>query len=771
MTAHPHWRPRVEDDALVRGRGRFVDDAPQPDQCHAVFVRSPHAAARIRGIEIADAMKMPGVLAVLTGADMVAAAIGGITRVAPQQGRGGKPLVVPKRPALAPEQVRHVGEPVALVVAETLLAAQDAAEQVTVEYEPLPAVVELREAIKPGAPQVWPEAPGNIALDWPGPVAEAANAREVAEVIARAPLVARVSVTQQRLIVASLEPRGATASYDAARDRYTLRACSQGAGPLRDQLCGAMGLRPEQLRVISEDVGGAFGMKTPAYPEYAALLVAARRLGRPVHWMSTRAEAFLSDNQARDSIGEAELAMDAGGRFLAMRARQIQNMGPYANAAHLSTNNFARCFPGVYAIPRLDISVLCVFTNTTAVGPYRGAGRPEACYLIERVVEEAARVAGLDPIEIRRRNFIPSSAMPYKTPIGTTYDSGEFEAILDKALQLADYAGFARRRAASERRGRRRGIGISCFLEHAGALPREGAALAFPGGNELVLALNAQNTGQSHATVFPRIVAARLGIEAERVKVRYGDTDLGVAGNPTVGSRSAQAVGHALVEAVDAVIRKGKAAAAAALEAAEADIVYRGGAFEVAGTDRRIGLFELAERTKALVAEGRLSETLGSNVVAETPTSFPNGCHIAEVEIDPDTGRVEVVAYCAVDDCGNVLDHTIVEGQVQGGLAQGLGQALYEQALYDAQGQLLTGSFMDYFMPRADQVPEVKGDVHPVPARTNPLGTKGVGEAGTIASLAAIMNAIAHALPGTRLEMPATPEKVWRACQQVRGTK
>ena len=768
MSAHAPWRPRVEDDALVRGNGRFADDAPLPNQCIGYFLRSPHASERIRKIDVAAAQRAPGVLAVLTGAHMDG--IGNVTRVPPQQGRDGKTLVVPRRAALARDHVRHVGEPVALVVAETMHAAQDAAELVSVEYETLPAVADVRAAIKPGAPQVWPEAPGNLALDWANP-ADEANAREVERIFSSAAHVARVSLVNQRIVVASMEPRGATASYDAAGDSYTLRSCSQGAGPLRDQVAGVMGLRPEQLRVISEDVGGAFGMKTPAYPEYPALLVAARKTGRPVHWMSTRAEAFQSDNQARDSIIEGELALDASGRFLALRARHLQNLGAYAHAAHLSTNNFARCFPGVYAIPRLDVGVRCVFTNTPPIGAYRGAGRPEACYLIERLVEEAARVSGIDRIEIRRRNFIPPSAMPYKTGVGTTYDSGEFGAIFEEALKLSDHAGFERRRAQSKRRGRLRGIGISCFLEHAGALPREGAGLAFPGGESLVLELNAQNTGQGHATVFPRVLAARLGIAPALVRVRYGDTDLGIAGNPTVGSRSAQAVGHAIVDAVEAVLKKGKAVASALLEAAEADIVYRDGGFEVAGTDRRLSLFEVADRAKRLVAEGRIAEGLDTKVASDTPTSFPNGCHIAEVEIEPDTGRVDVVAYFAVDDCGTVLDHTIVEAQVQGALAQGLGQALNERAVYDAAGQLVTGSFMDYFMPHADEVPEVIGAVHPVPAKTNPLGTKGVGEAGTIASLAAIMNAIEDAIPGAKLDMPATAEKVWRACRASRPAR
>ncbi|HVY57925.1 MAG TPA: xanthine dehydrogenase family protein molybdopterin-binding subunit [Xanthobacteraceae bacterium] len=766
--------PRIEDEALVRGEGRFLDDVRRPNQTFAVFVRSPHAAARIRGIDTAEAERAPGVIAVLTGADIKAAGVGSISRHPPMVGRGGAKLVMPPRPALADERVAHVGQAVALVIAASSAQAQDAAERVAVDYEPLPSVTDVQAAVEPGAPQIWDEAPGNVALDWPGPVADdGTNAHQVTLAITTAAHVARVSLLNQRLAVASMEPRGATAEYDAASGNYTLRVCSQSAAVIREQLISIMGWPRERLRVVSEDVGGAFGMKTPVYPEYPALLVAARHTGRPVHWMSTRTEAFLSDNQARDGILEAELALDHKGKFLAMRVRELASLGAFVTpaGAHLATNNFARCFPGMYRIPRVDVSVRCVFTNTVPTGPYRGAGRPEANYLLERLVDEAARVSGIDRVSLRRRNLIPKSAMPYRTPVGTTYDSGDFPAVFEKALALSAYNGFAKRQREARKRGTYRGIGICCFVEHAGGMPTEGASMWFPGGDTLAVGIGVQATGQAHATVFGRLVAARLGIPARQVQVRQGDTRLEVASAASVASRSTMAVGTALVRAGEAMLEKGRKVAAQLLEAADADIIYRDGAFVVAGTDRRVSLFEVAARAEELAARGEIAESLDTKLTADTPQTFPNGCHIAEVEIDPATGIVTVVTYTAVDDCGNVLDHTIVEGQVQGGVAQGLGQVLFENLVYDRDsGQLVSGSFMDYAMPRATDMPRIVGSEHVVPATTNPLGVKGVGEAGTVGSLAAIMNAIADAIPndgGRRLDMPATPERVWAACRSA----
>lgn len=759
-----HFEPRVEDDALVRGLGRFVEDAPQPNQAHGVFVRSPHAHALIRAIDVEAARAAPGVVAILTHTDMDDAGVGSCSVNPPLAGREGKKLVMPFRPSLARERVRYVGEAVALVVAETAAQAQDAAELVVVEYEDLPAVAELRTALGADAPQLYPEAPGNIAIDWPGPVPnDESKLRDIENVFAGAVHVARVSVVNQRLIVASMEPRGAQAHYDAAKDFWTLRCCSQGAYPQREQLIAVMGLPREKVRVLTEDVGGAFGVKTLVYPEYPALLIAAKLTDRPVSWMSTRSEAFLSDQHARDTITGMEVAIDARGKFLALRVRHIAAMGAYIGipGANIQTNNFARCLPGMYAIPRIDVGVQCVFTNTVPTGPYRGAGRPEANYALERLVEEAARVTGIDPVKLRQRNLIPQKSIPYKTAVGTTYDSGDFAPIIEKALALAHYADFKKRRRESYKRGKLRGIGVSCFLEHAGAMPTESASLLFE-GEKLVLGIGVQSTGQGHATVYPRLVAAKLGIPAARILHRHGDTNLDLKGFPSVGSRSTMTVGSALYRAADLMLEKAKPIAAGLLEAADADINYADGMFTVVGTDRRVSLFEVAARAKAT------GDALDTKATVDTPQTFPNGCHVAEVEIDPDTGMVEIVAYAAVDDAGVVLDHTIVEGQLVGALAQGIGQALLENAVYDdGNGQLVTGTFMDYAMPRATDMPPVADAGHNVPATTNPLGVKGVGEAGTTGSLAAIMNAIANAIPegrGVHIDMPATPAKVWSAC-------
>jgi aerobic carbon-monoxide dehydrogenase large subunit len=772
VESRAHDQPRLEDDALVRGLGRYAADAPLTGQAYAYFVRSPHAFADIRAIDAEAAKAVPGVLAVLTAADMEG--IGNVSQHPPLNGRNGTKLIIPHRPALAGTTVRHVGEAVAMVVADTLTAAQDAAELVSVDYAERTPAVDLREAVRDGAPQVWPEALGNIAVDWLGLAKDPeANAQEVDRTIASAKHVARVSLVHQRIMVHSMEPRGATASYDPANESYLLRCCSQSARALRDGLAPILGVPNQRLRVVTEDVGGAFGLKTGPYPEYLAILVAARKLGRPVHWMSSRAEAFLSDNHARDAYSDVELALDERGKFLALRVRHLGNMGAYIGAvgANIQTVNLTRCLPGMYDIPLIDMQARCVFTNTTTTAPYRGAGRPEANFMLERVIDEASRVTGIDPVKLRRRNLIKPKAMPYKTAVGTTIDSGEFETILDKALELADYDGFKQRRREAAKRRKYRGLGISCMLEHAGGFPLEGTALSFPGGERLVLGLNVQSTGQSHATVFNPLLAQQLGIAAEHIEHRQGDSAMEIAGYASVGSRSAMTVSHALIKTVEAMLTKGKAIAATVLEAAESDIEYRAGRFSVVGTDRAISLFDLAARAKEMKKRGEIAEDLDTKTNAETPLTFPNGCHIAEVEIDPTTGALALAGYSAVDDCGRPLNTMIVEGQTHGSIAQGLGQAMMENAVFDnSGGQLITGSFMDYAMPRADDMPLFKDAIHAVPATTNPLGVKGAGEAGTTAAIAAVMNAIADAIPGgagAHLDMPATPEKLWQACQKA----
>jgi carbon-monoxide dehydrogenase large subunit len=772
-TKTSHQRtPRVEDEQFLRGLGRYMSDAPLPGQTYAVFVRSPHAAADIKSIDTAAAKGIKGVVAVLTGAD-VRDFHNSVSQHPPLPGRGGANLIMPFRPALAAERVSHIGEAVAVVVAETVAAAQDGAEAVAVEYAERTPVVDAREAVKAGAPQVHPEAPGNVAVDWAGlhPDPEA-NAKEVDRVLASAKHVAKVSLRHSRLNVASMEPRGATASYDAATETFHLRVCSQGARAMRDSMAGVLKIGNDKIRVTTEEVGGAFGLKTGPYPEYVAICAAAKEIGRPVYWMSGRSEAFLTDNHARDAYSDVELALDDKGKFLALRIRHIGNMGAYIGAvgANIQTINMMRCLPGMYDIKLVDAQTRCVFTNTVVTAPYRGAGRPEASYCIERVVDEAARVTGIDPIRLRRRNLISRKAMPYKTAVGTTYDSGDFAAVIDQGLALADYDGFKARKRESKKKGLLRGLGVCFVLEHSGGAPIEGLMMNFPGGNTLDLTLNVQSTGQGHATIFPRLVAERLGIQPQQIRHHHGDSRHEVAGYASVGSRSAMTVGHSMVKTIEAVLAKGKKVAATALEAGESDIEYRNGAFNVVGTDRRISLFDTAARAAEMKKKGEIAESLDTKLQTETPLTFPNGCHVAEVEIDPQTGRLTLASYTAVDDCGNVLDHMIVEGQTHGAVTCGVGQAIMENTVYDEGGQLVSGSFMDYAMPRADDVPMFREGFHPVPATTNPLGVKGAGEAGTTAAIGAVMNAIADAIPGgagARIDMPATAEKIWRACREA----
>jgi aerobic carbon-monoxide dehydrogenase large subunit len=759
---------RLEDPPLLRGEGRFSDDLRLDGQTTGVFVRSVHAHARILGISSEEAEAFPGVIAVLTAADMIAAGIGNISHLRPQTGRDGRPPIVPHRPALAGERVVHIGEPIALVVAETLAAARDAADLVSVDYDALPAVTQAVEALGSGAPTIWPEAPGNLAFDWAGPAPVPENEAAVEQIIAGARHLVHIRTVNQRLAGMPLEPRGATAVFDAESGHFTLHAPSQGAHVLKAQLVGILGVEPSRLRVLSGHVGGAFGLKTPPYPEYAALLVAAQKLGRPVHWMSTRSEAFLSDHQARDQVSEATLALDDDGRFLALRVTAVTNLGAYVTTAGagIATASFANCFPEMYDIPRVSVGVRLAFTNTVPTGPYRGAGRPESNYVMERLVDTAARQLGINSIDLRRRNLIAPAAMPYRSAIGNIYDSGDFAAALTKALDLAKFEGFTDRRTEAARHGRLRGIGVSCFLEHAGAAGSEGAVLAVEDGR-LIVRLGMQPSGQGQATLFRELVARRLDIPPEQIVVEQGDSDLPIKGGPAVGSRSTASAGGAIVAGVGQLIETATGLAAELLNVDPSTIVYQDGRLQIANTNHRLTLFELADR----LAHSGKPQALIAIAQADTVTTFPNCCHIAEVEIDPETGHVDVVGYAAVDDCGVVLDETLAESQVTGGIVQGLGQALMESIVYDDDGQLLTGSLQDYAVPRAADVPAIDAAFSPTPCRTNPLGVKGVGEAGSTAAIAAVMNAIADAIPGghgTNIDMPATPEKIWRACNEVR---
>ena len=759
---------RIEDEALLRGRGRFTDDLKSAGAAYACFVRSPHAHAKITAVDGTAARALPGVTAIITAADLVDEGYATVTGPSPMKGRDGMPIAVPQRPALAGERVNHVGEPVALVVAETLQAAEDAAEQVAVDYAPLTAVTDVVRAAAADAPRLHPEAPGNLALDWAAPQdADGSIAARVEEAFADAAHVARVELVNQRLVAASLEPRGATASYDAQADRYTLICGTQGVASIRNQIVAAMRLEPDRLRVLTEDVGGGFGMKASSYPEYVALLYAARRSGRVVHWVATRSESFLSDHQGRDSLWEGELALDAEGHFLALKVDGRANVGAYLTGvgAVCSTVHIAGCLPSVYDIPLASLRSRCYVTNTLPIGAYRGAGRPEANYLLEQLIDEAARVSGIDPAVLHRRNLIAPERMPYKTAFGNTYDSGDFPAIFEAAIERADYAGFAERLATSRAKGRLRGIGIGCYLEIAGALPQEAASVFFPGDGKAHVSIGAGPGGQGHVTVFRRLAAERLGVADEEVVIEYGDSARDVDGFGVVASRTATMVGGAIARATGQVLEKARPVAALLLQAGVDELIQAQGGFSVAGSERHVSIFEVAARS------ADLAESLDTQVKFTAASTFPNGCHVAEVEIDPETGEVSLLAYTAVDDCGHVLNPVIVDGQLHGGIAQGVGQALIEHAVYDPEsGQLISGSFMDYALPRADTMPEIVLDRHEVACTTNPLGVKGTGEAGTTAAPSAVMNAILHALPGdaaARLDMPATSEKVWRALHRA----
>ncbi|OGK86234.1 MAG: hypothetical protein A2W08_04915 [Candidatus Rokubacteria bacterium RBG_16_73_20] len=757
---------RSEDPPLLTGRGRFTDDVGVPGQAHAVFVRSMVAHAEIRGIDVTGARGQAGVLGVFTGRDLAADGLGAIPPLVSFAGRGGRPMVAAAMPPLAIDRVRYVGEPLAIVVADTAAQAQDAAAAVIADLAELPAESDVGRAMAPGTRALWPEAPDNIALDWTD-----GDAAAVEDAFARAAHVERVRLLDTRLAPSALEPRAAIAEWDRTAERYTLTASTQGVAVVRRLLAeGVFKVAPQKIRVRTYDVGGGFGMKVQAYAEYAALLYAARRVGRPVRWCATRLESFLADTHGRDGVLEGELALDARGRFLALRVRTSVGIGAYVStyAAVFATNNTKNCLSSVYAIPAIQIDVKMVFTNAAPLGPYRGAGRPEALYLIERLIDAAARATGIDRVELRRRNLIPPSAMPYRAPNGQVYDSGEFEAAMDKALALADWRGFPERRAASERAGRLRGIGLGCFLEVAGGILDETVDLRFEDDGSVALRTGVQALGQGHLSTLPLVVAGRLGVDAGAVKLIEGDSDEVPVGTPSVASRSMMMAGSAAARACDAAIEKGRRLAAHLFEAAVFDVEFADGRFQVAGTDRAIGIIDLARRARTLTGlpEDLVGGLDGTAKFVSPQMSFPNGCHVCEVEIDPETGAVTVAAYAAVDDVGTVVHETIVEGQIHGGVAQGLGQVLGEAVVYGEGGQLLTASFMDYMIPRADDLPALRVGHHGVPCTTNPLGVKGAGESGVAGSLPSAVNAVLDALARrgvSHLDLPMTPARVWAA--------
>jgi aerobic carbon-monoxide dehydrogenase large subunit len=761
--------PRKEDPRLVAGQGRYADDVDLPGQAYAVVLRAPQAHGRLRRLDVAPARAMPGVLLVLTAADMQAAGYGQLLCKLPLKNHDGSPLFAPPRPLLASERVRYVGEPLAMVVALSAAGARDAAELIELEIDPLPAVTDAAAAAEPDAPRLHGERP-NVCLDWRfGDFAAAEDA------FARAAHVTRLRLVNNRVVVAAMEPRAAVAEHDATSGRFTLHLGCQGVFGLRRGLAeDLLHIPPEQLRVLSYNVGGSFGMKSSPYPEYVPLLHAARELGRPVKWCDLRSESFLSDQQGRATVMEGELALDAEGNFLAVRVRTTGDMGAYLTpfGPAMPCVNMQKNLPSLYRVPVIAIATRCAFTNTVPVGPYRGAGRPEANYCMERLVDAAARETGRDPVALRRQNLIPPDAIPYRATSGLEYDSGDFPAVLADALAKADWEGFAARREASAARGRLRGRGLACYLEVTAPPNPEMGGIRFEADGRVTLVTGTLDYGQGHASAFAQVVASRLGLPFELIDLVQGDSDQLIAGGGTGGSRSIMASGKALVEAAAEVIENGRALAGHLLEAAAADIAFEAGAFRIAGTDRAIDLLDLAARVRQTsdLPDG-LPRSLDAALVSDSPPSaFPNGCHVVEVEVDPETGETLVQRYVAVDDFGTLVNPMLAEGQVHGGVAQGIGQALMEQAVYDPGGQLLTGSFMDYALPRADGVPAFEVAFHPVPATTNPLGVKGCGEAGVTGALPAVMNAVHDALAerGVRhLDMPATPSRVWQALHAV----
>ena len=757
-----HAVRRIEDDSLLTGRGRFADNVALEGQAHVVFVRSPHAHARVDAIDTAAAAAMPGVVAVVTGADLVRAGVKPLVQSADFKRAGGEPTAGPPQHALAVGAVRYVGEAVAAVIATTNAQARDAAEAVGVRYAPLPAVTTIADAVAPGAPLVWPAATANVACEK-----RHGDAKAAAEIFAGAAHVVTLDLDNQRLAPCPLEPRSTLAYVDDATGRLTLRVSCQTPTGLRDELAGeVLGVDANSVRVLVGDIGGGFGMKTSLYAEDVVVAHCARTLSRPVRWTADRMEEFLSATHGRDLSSRASLALDGDGRILALRVHSHANLGAYATPAGVVIQLLIGPWvsTSIYDIPVIDVRIAGVLTHTTPTGPYRGAGRPEAVYTIERLLDAAARQTGLDRVALRRRNMIRPAQMPYRNAMGKTYDCGQFERVLDQALALSRWDGFAARAEASRRRGRLRGQGIATFVEWTGADVFAERVIVTVGGDGTIEVFSAtQPMGTSLATTFAQLAVDVFGVPLDRIRVAFGDTDR-ATGFGSAGSRSLFVGGSAVHVASERTVQEARALAAAELEAAAADIEYREGEFRVAGTDRAIGLFDVARRQH------------GARIVVESKSAvadatWPNGCHVCEVEVDPETGAVDVVGYWSVNDVGRVVNPMVVAGQLEGGALQGIGQALAERVVFDREtGQPLTGTFLDYALPRATMAPPfVMATDEATPTKVNPLGVKGVGELGTIGATPTVVNAVLDALASAgvtdvdRLQMPLTPERVWRA--------
>ena len=754
---------RFEDPRLVRGGGRYTDDIKLPGLVHGIVLRSPHAHAKIRSIDIAAAKTAPGVLAVLTSADIKTAGYGDLPVPGGLKRRDGSPMYRPRYPILAEDRVRWVGDSVAFVVAETVAQALDAAEMISVGYEELPAVTSTAEAPKPGAPRVWDDCRDNICF-----VELIGDKAAVDAAFARAAHVTRHRFVINRVTAATMEPRGAVGDYNAADGRYTIYTPIQRPHPTRADLAKVLKVPESKVRIVTGDTGGSFGMKSPIFNETPLVLLASKLTGRPVKWISTRTEAFLSDAQARDNVTEAELALDRDGNFIAFRVETFAAIGAYLQHAMPAFVLNAGTLAGVYRTPAMHVDITAVFSNTNPMRPYRGNGRPEAAYVIERMVDLAAAELGMDPTELRRRNYVPPAAMPFKTGLTFTYDSGEFEKNMDLALDLADRKGVKARKAEARKRGKLLGFGLSNTIERAGAPSTEGAEVRFDRSGSLILFSGSNSQGQGHETVFKQLVCDRLGLDPKEAQYIQGDTDQVFYGEGTGGSRSATLAGSAFHLATEKVVTKARAIAANMLKVEEADLKFDEGVFSTNKTNRTLSVKEIAAASfDAANLPSGIEPGLFATAVYKAPVNnYPNGCHICELEIDRETGKVEITRYSVVDDFGTVLNPLLLHGQVHGGIAQGAGQALMEDIHFDSSGQLVTASFMDYAMPHAHDLCDMEVESNPVPTKTNPLGVKGAGEAGCVGALPAVANALVDALSefGVKhIEMPATPERIWRA--------
>lgn len=749
---------RAEDYCLLTGDGQFLDDCDMPNMTRAVMVRSPHPHAKILSISVEMALALPGTLAVLTGAVYRDDGLGLIPCLDDCQRRDGSPMWTPPHPALATDRVRFIGDCVAMVIAETIAIAEEAADLVVVDYDLLPVVTSIDQAIAEGAIRLWDDCPGNEVF-----YAQQGDCRAVDDACRSAAHIVHQKLVNQRVSANTLEPRGYVGLYEPGEERFTLRGGVQSPHGIRDQLATYIfNVPPDRIRVVTGDIGGSFGLRGPLYPELICVLWAARRVGRPVKWVASRSEGFISDDQGRDTVSEASLAIDSEGRFLALRVSAIANLGAYpAIKGPRAPLNTLALLSGVYDIPALDVAVAGICTNTNATSPYRGAGGPEAAYILERLIDEAARVLRIDRVALRRRNLIGEDAFPHDTGVGLIYDCGAFERTMDAAIALADMAGYDARFAEARRRGRLRGLGICNAIEQTARPSPEGAEIRLEPGGRATISVGTAGQGQGHATIYKQLLCPALGLDPAKVIIHDGDSDAVAIGVGTFNSRSAVTGGSAITQAVDKIIEAGKPIAASLLETATADMEFDMGVYRIAGTDRKVTLEVVVEKQSGLSADDLFTPS--------SPT-FPNGTHICEVEIDSETGQIEVSRYATIDDVGSVLNPLLLEGQIQGGVVQGIGQALLEAIRFDpASGQMLTGSFLDYAMPRANDVCDIVTGSNPVPTALNPLGVKGAGEAGTVGALPAVMCAVADALAshGARgVDMPATPERLWRVLNE-----